>query len=83
MSQGQKRCQRLIDLRLFAEGGGEGGDGGGQNNPPSGGGQTFTAEYVRDLRNEAADYRTKLREAEKQRDELDPAKALEDGTNAL
>lgn len=76
--------KRLIDLQLFAEGGGEGGDGGGQNNPPSGGGQTFTAEYVRDLRNEAADYRTKLREAEKQRDELQTRlKALEDGTNAL
>ena len=46
--------------------------------------ETFSREYVQDLRNESAEYRTKLRAAETARDEaLSKHKTLEDGTNAL
>jgi len=45
----------------FADGGGDSGGG-------SGGG--FSSAYVQELRDEAAGWRTKLREAEKERDDL-------------
>ncbi len=69
-----------FDLQLFADG-----DGAGGNPPPAGNpAQTFTADYVRDLRNESAEYRTKLRATETERDTLQTRlKALEDGSNAL
>ena len=45
----------------FADGGGDSGGG-------SGGG--FSSAYVQELRDEAASWRTKLREAERERDEV-------------
>ncbi len=53
-----------MDLRLFDGGGG--GDGG---DPPARGG--FSAQYVQELRDEAAGWRTKLRTAEEARDDFD------------
>ncbi len=68
----------------FVDGGGTGGGAGGDGGGHGSGGQVFSAEYVRDLRQEAAEYRTKLREAEKTRDDaLGKLKTIEDGTSAL
>lgn len=77
-----KRFRLRYPWLRFADGGGSGGDGG--NNGGGGAGQVFSAEYVKDLRNEAADYRTKLRAAEQARDEaVNKLKSIDDGTNAL
>ncbi|RJX18512.1 MAG: hypothetical protein C4570_06435 [Ammonifex sp.] len=68
-------------FQLLNEPPGGGGQGGGGGNPPA---QTFTAEYVRDLRQEAAEYRSKLRDAEKDRDTAKTElQALKTGTDAL
>ena len=50
---------RTLDLQMFAE-----------NDPPPKGGGGYSAEYVQDLRNENASWRTKLREAEGENDKL-------------
>lgn len=72
-----------MKLQMFADGG-QSGAGSGGNHGGGSHGETFTAEYVKDLRNEAADYRTKLRAAEQARDEaVNKLKTTEDGTNAL
>ena len=65
-----------MDIQLFAEG----------DKPPATGNpaETFSREYVQDLRNEAAEYRTKLRAAETARDEaLSKHKTAEEGFTAL
>ena len=54
--------ERKLNLQLFADGGGDG-----RGDPPRRGGG-YSAEYVQDLRDEAARWRTKLRDAEKDRD---------------
>lgn len=66
--------RRLMNLQLFADdgggsGGGDPGGGGTPNHGDGGGGgtggpKTYTEDYVRALRGEAAGYRTQLRELE-------------------
>lgn len=72
----------LTRLNTFAPDDGAGGGGGG--GPSSNPHETFSREYVQDLRNESAEYRTKLRAAEAARDEaLGKHKSLEETTNAV
>ena len=56
--------ERKLNLQLFADGGGDGG-----GDPPRRGGG-YSAEYVQDLRNENASWRTKLRAAEEENTKL-------------
>ena len=53
--------KRMLNLQMFADGGGD---------PPPKGGGGYSAEYVQDLRNENASWRTKLREAESENEKL-------------
>ena len=53
--------RRFLNLQMFADGGGD---------PPPKGGGGYSAEYVQDLRNENASWRTKLRDAEGENDKL-------------
>ena len=55
------RKPRFLNLQMFADGGGD---------PPPKGGGGYSAEYVQDLRNENASWRTKLRDAEGENDKL-------------
>ena len=57
--------ERKLNLQLFAD---SGGGGGSPSVPRSGGG--YSAEYVQDLRNENASWRTKLRAAEEENSKL-------------
>lgn len=79
-----KKLIREFDLQLFAGGDDGGGSGGSGQTPPSRGQETFSADYVRDLRNESAEYRTKLRAAETARETAEvKLKALSEGSDAL
>ena len=55
------RKPRFMNFQMFAEGGGD---------PPPSKGGGYSAEYVQDLRNENASWRTKLREAESENEKL-------------
>lgn len=65
--QGTKEVNtRKINLQMFADGDGSGVGG---SPPARGSGGGYSAEYVQDLRNENASWRTKLRDVEKERDD--------------